>query len=123
MLGERIKKLRKERKITQEELGKKINVTKVSISGYENGIRNPDTDTLKKIADFFGVTTDYLLGRTDNPNEITSEEIYEDPDFMYAMRSAQELSEESKQKVLDFIEMMKDVEKVREAAKGKSKKK
>jgi transcriptional regulator with XRE-family HTH domain len=65
VLGERIKKLRKQRKITQEELGKKVNVTKVSISGYENGNRTPDTETLQKIADYFGVTTDYLLGRTD----------------------------------------------------------
>lgn len=71
MLGERLKKLRKEKKITQEELGNKINVTKVSISGYENGIRNPDTDTLQKIADFFGVTTDYLLGRTNDSVEVS----------------------------------------------------
>ncbi|TPE70804.1 helix-turn-helix transcriptional regulator [Halalkalibacterium halodurans] len=70
MLGERLKKLRNERKITQEELGKKVNVTKVSISGYENGNRNPDTETLQKLADFFEVSTDYLLGRTDDkPNE------------------------------------------------------
>lgn len=67
LLGERLKKLRNERKITQEELGKKVNVTKVSISGYENGNRNPDTETLQKLADFFEVSTDYLLGRTDNP--------------------------------------------------------
>lgn len=66
MNGERLKQLRKERKLTQEQLGNKINVTKVSISGYENGNRSPDTDTLEKLADFFGVTTDYLLGRDDN---------------------------------------------------------
>lgn len=71
MLGDRLKKLRNERKITQEKLGKKVNVTKVSISGYENGNRNPDTETLQKLADFFEVSTDYLLGRTDN-NEINN---------------------------------------------------
>lgn len=63
MDGKRLKKLRLERKLTQEELGKIIHVSKVSISGYENGNRTPDTDTLQKLADFFGVTTDYLLGR------------------------------------------------------------
>ncbi|AMQ19634.1 helix-turn-helix domain-containing protein [Geobacillus sp. JS12] len=68
MLGDRLRKLRQEKKLTQEELGKKINVTKVSISGYENGNRTPDTETLQKLADFFNVTTDYLLGRTDDPN-------------------------------------------------------
>lgn len=65
MLGERLRKLRLERKLTQKELGKKVNVTKVSISGYENGIRNPDTETLQALADFFDVSTDYLLGRTE----------------------------------------------------------
>jgi HTH-type transcriptional regulator, competence development regulator len=68
VLGDRLRRLRLEKKLTQEELGKKINVTKVSISGYENGNRTPDTETLQKLADFFNVTTDYLLGRTDNPN-------------------------------------------------------
>ncbi len=66
MNGERLKKLRKEKKLTQTELGSKINVTKVSISGYESGNRSPDTDTLQRLADFFEVSTDYLLGRTDN---------------------------------------------------------
>lgn len=63
-----MKKLRTVSRMTQEELGKKINVTKVSISGYENGNRSPDTETLQKIADTYNVTTDYLMGRTDNPN-------------------------------------------------------
>ncbi|PWU66746.1 helix-turn-helix domain-containing protein [Gracilibacillus dipsosauri] len=68
MDGDRLKRLRKERKLTQTELGNIINVTKVSISGYENGDRTPDTDNLRRLADFFGVTTDYLLGRSDDPN-------------------------------------------------------
>lgn len=66
MLGDRLKKLRTEKRITQEELGRKVNVTKVSISGYENGNRSPDTETLQRLADYFKVSTDYLLGRTDN---------------------------------------------------------
>jgi transcriptional regulator with XRE-family HTH domain len=62
----RLKALRLEKKMTQEELGKKINVTKVSVSGYESGNRSPDTDTLQKIAQVFDVSVDYLLGRTDD---------------------------------------------------------
>lgn len=68
LLGQRIKYLRNEHKMTQEELGKVVHVTKVSISGYENGTRKPDTETLQKIADFFDVSIDYLLGRTDKKN-------------------------------------------------------
>lgn len=70
MLGKRLKTLRNEKNLTQEELGKKINVTKVSISGYENNNRSPDTETLQNIADFFDVSVDYLLGRTDDPNPL-----------------------------------------------------
>lgn len=73
MRGDRLKQLRKERKLRQEDLGRIINVTKVSISGYENGDRTPDTDNLKRLADYFGVTTDYLLGRSDNP-KLTAEQ-------------------------------------------------
>lgn len=73
MLGSRLKKLRIEKKLTQEELGKIVNVTKVSISGYENGNRNPDTETLENLADFFEVSVDYLLGRTDQLKPIESD--------------------------------------------------
>lgn len=65
LIGERLKQLRKEHKLTQTDLGNKINVTKVSISGYENGNRSPDTETLTRLADYFDVSTDYLLGRSD----------------------------------------------------------
>lgn len=68
MRGDRLKKLRTNRKLTQEELGKLVNVTKVSISGYENGHRSPDTDTLQKLADTLDTSTDYILGRTESPD-------------------------------------------------------
>ena len=63
----RIKELRKQHKLTQEELGSIINVQKAAISKYELERATPSTDILKKLADYFNVTTDYLLGRTDQP--------------------------------------------------------
>jgi len=68
MFGIRLRKLRTTSKLTQKQLADKINVTHVSISGYESGNRTPDTDTLQKIAQVFDVSTDYLLGRTDDPS-------------------------------------------------------
>ncbi|TRZ35922.1 XRE family transcriptional regulator [Niallia circulans] len=61
---ERLKALRKSANISQQILGDAMNVTKVSISGYENGNRKPDTETLQNLADYFNVSTDYLLGRS-----------------------------------------------------------
>lgn len=65
--GTRLKELRLQKKLTQEELGKIVHVSKVSISGYERGGRNPDRETLTDLADYFGVSTDYLLGRSNIP--------------------------------------------------------
>lgn len=72
VLNIRLKQLRNERKITQSELGRKVNVTKSSISGYENGTRTPDTETLLDLANALDVSVDYLLGRTDYRIPITN---------------------------------------------------
>ncbi|WP_144514905.1 helix-turn-helix domain-containing protein [Bacillus pumilus] len=61
MLGKRITYLRKQAGLTQVELAKKLNVTRSALSQYELGTREPNYDLLIKIANFFEVTTDYLL--------------------------------------------------------------
>lgn len=61
--GKRIKKLRVDKKISQQELGDIIGVTKVSISGYENGNRAPSLDKLVEIANYFNTSLDYLVSR------------------------------------------------------------
>lgn len=73
LIGEKIKELRKNSKITQEQLGNAIGVSKMAISYFEKGKKAPGRETLEKIADYFEVTTDYLLGRSEDP-ELTEEE-------------------------------------------------
>jgi len=63
--SKRLKKLRKKNKVTLDELAREIDITKTTISRYENEKRVPKMDTVKKIADYFNVTTDYLIGNTD----------------------------------------------------------
>ena len=63
ILGYRLKELRKENKMSQNDLGKLLGVSKVSVSGYENGTRIPSLEILNGILDIFGVSADYLLGR------------------------------------------------------------
>jgi transcriptional regulator with XRE-family HTH domain len=60
----RLKELRTEKSISQEELGLIISLSKSTISLYESGKREPDYNTLKKFADYFVCSTDYLLGKT-----------------------------------------------------------
>ena len=62
MLSERIKELRLARNMTQVDLAKELNVTKQSISNWENDNIQPSIDMLVKIASFFSVSCDYLLG-------------------------------------------------------------
>lgn len=64
MFGDRLKELREEKEMTQEELGKLLNITKQAIYTYEKGENEPTMDALVKIADIFDVSLDYLLCRT-----------------------------------------------------------
>ena len=66
----RLKELRKQRKISQIKLAMDLNMNQNSISRYENGEREADYETLIAFADYFGVSVDYLLGRTDSPKMV-----------------------------------------------------
>ena len=63
----RLKQLRKKRDISQLKLALDLGMNQNSISRYENGEREADYATLIKFADYFDVSIDYLLERTDNP--------------------------------------------------------
>jgi len=68
MLGKRLKELRESKKLTQKDLADQLGLTDATIGFYEAEKRNPPIDTLNRIADFFDVSVDYLLGRTDSFN-------------------------------------------------------
>ena len=64
----RLKEIRKERGISQLKLAMELNTNQNTISRYETGNREPGINELIRIADYFNVSVDYLLGRTENPN-------------------------------------------------------
>lgn len=68
LFGKRIVALRKERNLSQRELADKLGISRSALSLYEIEKREPDTDTLLKISNFFSVTTDYLLGTASSYN-------------------------------------------------------
>ena len=68
MLGARIKLLREEMGLKQEELAKKLSVSPSAIGMYERGLREPNNELTLRIANFFNVSIDYLLGKTDIRN-------------------------------------------------------
>lgn len=71
MFSERLKRLRMEKGITQKELADRLHISRSTIAGYESLGKEPDGEKLCALADFFGVSVDYLLGVTDS-RELTS---------------------------------------------------
>ena len=67
IFSKRFKELRLQKNLSMQALGDLIGVGKSTIAAYESGDKKPKTDRLKQIADLFEVSTDYLLGNTDDP--------------------------------------------------------
>lgn len=63
--GYRLKELRKKKKFSQYQVARMLNMSKSTISGYENNIKTPSVEVLKKLAMIYGVSSDYLLGIED----------------------------------------------------------
>ncbi|MDO4200467.1 MAG: helix-turn-helix transcriptional regulator [Clostridia bacterium] len=63
MLGNNIKELRKSKRMTQRDLAEAMNVSQQTVGAWETERAIPGADTLSELADYFNVTTDYLLGR------------------------------------------------------------
>lgn len=66
-IGERLKTLRKSGKVTQKTIAVAIGVSEVSYQRFEYGTVRPSLETLISLADFFDVSLDYLVGRSDDP--------------------------------------------------------
>ncbi len=66
----RLKELRTKKNISQLKLAMDLGLNQNAVSRYENGVREADYSTLIKIADYFDVSIDYLLERTENPNRL-----------------------------------------------------
>lgn len=102
-MNNRLRELRKEKGLTQVELAKILNVSDRSVGFYETGERDPDTDTLKKLADYFDVAIDYLLGRSDIRNQ-------KDSNFeakAYHNIDTSGLPDEDIKKVEEYVELLK----------------
>jgi len=67
IFGENLKRLRKDKCLSQKQLGEAISASERGIQNYECGYRKPAYDMLIAIADYFDVSIDYLVGRSDDP--------------------------------------------------------
>lgn len=90
MFSEILKELRKEKNLTQTQLAKELNVSLGAIGNWETGNRTPDVNTLSFIANYFGVTVDYLVGKTEQKMPLVNndEELTE---YLYYLKTRPEL--------------------------------
>nr|WP_286887017.1 helix-turn-helix domain-containing protein [Aneurinibacillus sp. UBA3580] len=108
----RLKQLRQQKRLTQEETAKLLNISRGTYAHYEIDKRQPDFVTLEKLADFFGVSIDYLLGRVDDPHPLP--QLLRDPSInISAYEGYQDLSPKEqeivKEQVRHTIKMLKEL--------------
>src|SRR5690606_12045250 len=113
IIGEKLKELRLQKNLTLRELGKLTNISHSFLADIESGRSVPSIDTLETLADFFGVSTDYLLGRS----------VVCEPSSSYPTIAAHrtdnifdrdDVPEEAKKSVEEFIEFVKKKYKIEE---------
>lgn len=112
MLESRLIYLRKKKGRTQEEIAKILGITRPAYTAYETGKRNPDYETLEKIANYYEVSVDYLLGRTDIPSLPQMEEGFQsfinDPSLEKWYKELPKSKEEDLRKLRKMWEILKD---------------
>lgn len=113
MFGERLAQLRKSRKLSQYELADRLGFSRGQVANYEQGKREPDYATLQKFADFFEVSTDYLLGRNDETVNGLSEdekemlEFFRNPEVGLFFKEMKESPEEQLEELREIWEVIK----------------
>lgn len=107
LLGLRIKELRKEKGLRQSELATTLHVSQQAVGSWETGRTVPGADTLNVLADYFNVTTDYLLGRPEKQTESRQQTINEAIETAMA-NDGKELDQHDKDVIKSLIEAYLD---------------
>ncbi|ENY8665747.1 helix-turn-helix domain-containing protein [Clostridioides difficile] len=111
MLGEKIKSLRLEKNMTQEEFAESLCISRPALSLYESNKRKPDFEVLKKIAEYFNVSIDFLLDNNikdktnyPNKNSSSSNEIDEEVEVLVDM--IYELDKDDRETVIKILDAL-----------------
>ena len=128
MLKDRLRELRENKKLTKKETAEKIGISERAYLTYEYGEREPKLDTLQKLADFYGVTTDYLLGRPDakppaDPVEEFVDRVQMQEQEQIILKKWLALDEKQRRAVYDFmVDIVHEYESVQSNAQKQIKK-
>lgn len=122
MFSQRLHDLRIGRGLTQKELADRLNLGRSTVAGYEVKGKQPDNERLCQLADFFGVSVDYLLGHTDNPAvapPLPAEPAAPpDPAYLEAMQYLDGLSDEAMASALRCLQAIKTLDEAKGGVDG-----
>ena len=107
VLGNRLRKLREKRGLSQKEAAKRFGISNFALSRYENGTANPDPDLIARFSEFYEVSTDYLLGRVDDPDLYSIREEAERAVKKRGIPDLEGLTDEQIKLIEQLIEQMK----------------
>ena len=115
LFGEKLSLLRNERQMKQEDLGKIFHLSKSTISTYERNEHQPDYDTLIELAKYFNVSTDYILGVSDQrrPLKILKSPFYNNCSFEKILTILQELTPSARKTAYEIITSLEISDKLR----------
>lgn len=108
MLKDTLKKLRESKGFTKKQVANGVGISDRAYIAYEYGERDVSTETLAKLADFYGVTTDYLLGREPLPNPFADLNLSED-DEKEVIEKYMSLPPEIRATMLDVLRQLGEV--------------
>ncbi|HLS10433.1 helix-turn-helix transcriptional regulator [Lentibacillus sp.] len=110
VFGTRMKELRKKRNISQEHAAQALGISRARYSHYENNYVEPDIELIRKIADFYNVKVDYLLGRTDiadDDDEAQLQDLLNNPETELMFNDWKNMSEEERKEAINMIKYIK----------------
>ena len=118
MLKQRLKDLRIANGYTKKRVSEVLAMSPEGYGYYESGVRTPSPDTVAALAEFYGVTTDYLLGRTDDPAPLGEKKGSPDielSDIEFALiGEVREFDDDIKQEILDDFLLLMEVKRLRQ---------
>jgi transcriptional regulator with XRE-family HTH domain len=104
LLGNKIKKLRQEKNLTQVELAERVGIHQKQISSYERGVNTPSTDVLIKLAEAFNVTLDYLA--FDAGGRVATLLNIQDRELLRRFEAIDQLSENEKNLAKEMLDLL-----------------
>ena len=103
MFAERLKSLRKEQNLTQQKIAEKLNISRGSYAQWEAQRTQPSSKSLETLANFFDVSTDYLLGNTDIKNQNQFDEDLEKSLDTFKSFDGKPMYDEDREKIREFL--------------------